>query len=123
MYEIDPPDDITIDASALHERVADAIKRSGGTLPDTFTFSRYALECWANDAAAVRGSFVKLQRWIAVVDKLAAANAHEKFRLEDQDWTTLKTVIEGGQVHYPPLIAIHLVAYPLAVLHAEKVDA
>jgi hypothetical protein len=126
MFTFVVPPDVILDPPPI---IAAAIKRAGGTTPETFTFQRIALECWLNDARAIRsgppgqegGSLVKQQRWSKVIEKfLTIKGPGDSISLEDEDFRSLKMIVESPSAYYSPLIASYLTPFSEAVLAAKS---
>ncbi len=121
MYELTVPDDITIDPPAP---LADALRRMGCKVPDTFSFLRHALECWLGDPRAVQAGFVKQVRWTQVVMKFMSegAIAQNTMLLEDEDFEVLKTIVQRPSSIVSPLLGMFLLPFSQSVIDAKKVD-
>lgn len=109
------PSDITVTLPA-GMAVAPAVL---ALLATPFSFARVAADCWLNDQRA-GDTFVKLTRWSKVITAVTAAKAGETFKLDDEDWGTLKTIIETPAMGYPPVIAVRLLPFMNAVLEAKQ---
>lgn len=85
MRAITVPADITTINRLTREKMEDV------------SFRNFALGRWAN-APAAADNFVKLNRWLKVVDQLDACKPGELLLIEEEEFTSLKTVVEADFV-------------------------
>jgi hypothetical protein len=117
MKYITIPNDITVIPPA---DIAESIARAGGSAaPDTVSFRRYAFSCWLNDQRAIDGGFTKQCRWAKVIDAFQAVTAGSVLPLEDEDYTTLRTIVDKPTMWLPPTTTVQLLAFSRAVLDAS----
>lgn len=95
--------------------------RLSGKEGDTVAFRTFAIGRWANDSK-VADSVAKLLRWIKVVDKLDAANPGALIVLEDEDYKSLKEVVERDRetMLNQPLLISQLAPFFDAVIEAKE---
>ena len=63
--------------------------------PITKSFLEFATFVWLDDPAAYAGGMVAQHRWAAVIAKFEAAKVGDWITLEDQDYVSLKKVVEA----------------------------
>lgn len=90
----------------------------GGPPPETITFQRFATLSWLNDDRAIAGGFAKQVRWAKVVDAFQQSETGATISLEDEDYNTLRTIVDAPSARLAPVIAIQLLAYSQAVIDA-----
>ena len=87
--------------------------------PEVLSFEKYAHQVWLNDSRAIEGPFTKQCRWARVIEKFANVKSGAKIELEDEDYATLRSIVENPKLGYASaLIAVQLIAFPQAVLDA-----
>jgi len=83
------------------------------------TFLDCAYDIWFNDVRASEAGPVALRRWMKMIDAFeAASEAGSVVALEDEDWKTLKEIVEHPKAAYPPLLAYQLDSFAAAILEA-----
>lgn len=87
--------------------------------PQILSFQRYAYQIWLDDARAFEGSFAKQVRWAKVVEKFAGIKPGDEIALEDEDYATLRKIVESPKGSFPGSFAVQLIAFPQAVLDAK----
>lgn len=87
------------------------------------SFLKYATFSWLDDPRAYtdgqQGSIVKMKRWQKVIEKFEAAKPGDFLELEDQDWTTLKKLVEAPGRFFPTPVVMACMAFSDAVLNAK----
>jgi hypothetical protein len=68
--------------------------------PEPLSFRKFSTFIWLDDARAItddagKQSVVKLRRWLAVVAKFERAKPGDWITLEDEDYATLKKIVEA----------------------------
>lgn len=89
-----------------------------GFKAETFTWSKYARMCWLNDNRAIKDGFSKQIRWAAVVQKVNETKPGDLLELEDEDYNTLRSIVERPEMWLPPLASMQLISFSQAVLDA-----
>jgi hypothetical protein len=90
----------------------------GPAPPEALPFIKFALLCWLDDPRAIEGAFSRQVRWSKVIDAFRAAQPGSVLALEDEDYATLRPIVESPQRRLPPTIATQVLAYSRAVLDA-----
>ncbi len=88
---------------------------------ETITFFKYALGCWLDDTRAIAGGFSKQVRWAAVIEKFSHAEVGDWIELEDEDYATLRTIVEQPTTGWPPSVMVQLIPFSRVVLNAVGV--
>jgi hypothetical protein len=86
--------------------------------PEPLPFYKFALTVWLNDPRAIEGGFAKQVRWAKVLEKFAEALPGGHIALEDEDYNTLRPIVERPGGTLQPTIAVQLLPYSQAVLDA-----
>lgn len=101
-----------------------------GSKPETVTFLKFATFIWLDDPNAYtdaqgRSSIVKQRRWLGVIGKFEAAQPGDWITLEDDDYLTLRTIVEAPTRRYANgRITMACLPFSDAVLDAvEKIPA
>jgi hypothetical protein len=67
--------------------------------PESLSFQKFSSFIWLDDSRAFtegdKQSIEKLRRWQKVIDKFEAAQPGDWIELEDQDYNTLKRIVES----------------------------
>jgi hypothetical protein len=118
MYRIAVPPDIAL---APPDAVRAALRKQGIEVPqEPVSFVNYFLNVWGNDPRTVMGGITALKRWGVLIDKvLGLSGGGDTLVLEDQDFATLKPIVEQPKHAYPPLLGIYLEPFSAAVLEAK----
>lgn len=88
------------------------------------TFAEFANVTWLEDSRAIKvganASLLKMRRWLGVVAKFAGAVPGDEIQLEDQDYASLKEIVESPERWYQPVTAaLLLLPFSDAVLDAR----
>ena len=86
--------------------------------PESISFRKYAFGVWLNDDRAIAGGFIKQVRWAKVIDAFEVCETGKPLPLEDEDWQTLKAIVESPTMRMPPMVTVQLMAFSRAVLDA-----
>lgn len=95
----------------------------------TFSFREFSTFIWLEDPRAYtsehdgKQSVVKLRRWQKVIDAFEAAEPGDWISLEDEDYATLKTIVEAPQRQFQvghTRIALACMPFVDAVLGAKN---
>jgi hypothetical protein len=88
--------------------------------PESMTFDKYARLCWLDDQRAIEGGYVKQVRWAVVVQKLQHAKGGDLVELEDEDYESLKAIVEMPTRWMPPMVMVQLLPFSQAVMDAPN---
>jgi hypothetical protein len=92
--------------------------------PEVISFRKYAFTVWLDDRRAIDGGFSKQVRWAKVLDIFEAASPGVVLVLEDEDWGTLKGIVDKPERGFSSaMVAVQLLAFPRAVLEAPDKPA
>jgi len=127
MRHFQVPQTITIHAPPDIEPLQPCLK-CGFQMPlpreEKLTFRKFATICWLNDRRAVAGGFTKQVRWASVIQAFTEALPGAWISLEDEDYATLKAIVEAPEQFLPPLQAAQCLPFSQAVLGAiDKLPA
>jgi hypothetical protein len=115
---------IRVPEAMLVKPPTDAIGLAADAKPEAMSFRKFAMSIWLDDDRAIDGGFVKQVRWAKVLDAFAAAVPGEYLHLEDEDYTTLLTIVKTPQRRLPPSISVQLLSFSQVVLDAlDKLPA
>ena len=90
--------------------------------PEALTFRRYAFTVWLNDDRAIAGPFTRQVRWADVIRKFETTEHPDVIALEDEDYATLKGIVEQPGLRMPPTVSAQLLGFSRAVLEAPATD-
>lgn len=86
--------------------------------PEEISFLKFALLSWLDDPRAIADGFAKTVRWAEVLRTFRSAT--DTIELDDEDYATLRRIVESPAGRLPPTIAIQLIPFSEAVLCAKS---
>lgn len=89
---------------------------------ERLSFSKFAFMIWLDDERAVNGGFIKQVRWADVVKKFEKAAHPCVIVLEDEDYGTLRSIVEKPARFLPGTALIQCIPFSQAVMDAATTE-